>query len=211
MRAINRPKPDNGHTERLPRLTYRPVSFSKGKRAGTAAFIPRKTVTSPPPASAGITPMATQPQSAKRSKAPRGRLTRALPGSHLCETPPAALAASPNDGQNTVTFHRPDLHMLRYLAFLAAVSVLLMSALMPLKAESAPTCASTPAFEEVCAVPGTAPPLRVPAKKSCLTCAVPAFTQLPDRPAEVRSVRISAVNVPATGRPIRPDLRPPRA
>lgn len=121
------------------------------------------------------------------------------------------LAASSSGRQNGLTINRPDLQMLRILALCATLTALLVTTLLPMGAEASSRCPSTLAFEDVCVAPGVALPTRAPVKKPCFTCTVPAARDLSVQPRVTRLARIAPDDAPAPSRPVRPDLRPPRA
>lgn len=103
--------------------------------------------------------------------------------------------------------------MLRYVILCATLSLMLLSALAPLQAQTSSACASTAAAaaEDVCLAPGFVASSRVPAKKTCHACTFVDKAALPASPDATMGVGDTPDVIHATGRVISPDRRPPRA
>ncbi|MCA0942870.1 hypothetical protein CLG85_001225 [Yangia mangrovi] len=103
--------------------------------------------------------------------------------------------------------------MLRYVFLWAALSLMFLSALTPLQAQTSSGCASTAAAtaEDVCLAPGFVASSRVPAKKTCHACTFVDHPALPASPDATMAVGDTPDAIHATGRVISPDRRPPRA
>ncbi|MCA0922853.1 hypothetical protein [Pseudooceanicola nanhaiensis] len=103
--------------------------------------------------------------------------------------------------------------MLRYATLCVTLSILLLSALTPVQAQSSTGCASSSGVEVegVCIAPGVSLSQRVPAKKPCFTCAVPVGSELTFAPRVAASLHRLPDMSQTPGRTIRPDRRPPRA